>query len=138
MNKLSENEIINGGHRLMLDLVGQVLELNEMQGKDNFCRSILSSSIILSFSILESYLNYISALIIFEHKKNNYSARILNRLSQVELDLLEEKKSEFDIKKIEVRRASKSYIRIMDKLIVTPKLLAKAFAKDITIDIGVV
>jgi hypothetical protein len=136
MHKLENNEIIHSGHRLILDLVAQIIELNGIQREDKPNRSILSSSIILSFSILEAYLNYISSLIIFEHKNNAFSPKILNRLSEVELDVLEEKKSTFDIKKIKVKKTDNSYIRIMDKLIVVPKLLAKTYSKDINIDKG--
>lgn len=127
-------EVIVRGNSLILDLVGQLIELNDVQKKENPYRSILSSSITLSFSILESYLNYISSLIIFEHKKDSSISLIQNRLSEIELDLLLEKKSYFDIKKLEVKKASNSYTRIMDKLIVIPKLLAKAYKKDINID----
>lgn len=132
---ISIEEIISSGNTLIMTLLGQLRELNNLQEK-NIYKSILSSSIILSFSILEAYLNYITELIITEHNRKIASPKIINRLHDLEIDMLLEKKSIFDVKKIEVTKTDNSYIKILDKAIVVPQLLAKVYNEKLTIDKG--
>jgi len=55
------------------------------------------------------------------------SPNIINRLGDIELDVLIEKKSVFDYKKLTIKKENNSYLPILDKIIVIPKLLAKTY-----------
>ena len=126
----SIEEIISSGHMLIIDLIGQVDSLSHY--KQN--RAVLSSSVILSFSILEVYVNFISELLLTEHRREISSPQIINKLSDIELDLVQEKKSIFDYNKLIIKKTNNSYIPILDKIVVISRLLAKTYNIDFNVD----
>ena len=105
IEKLKDKEpsietIISSGHQLIIDLISQIDKIYDCDNKLLDNRGILTSSVILSFSILEVYTNFISELLITEHKREKASPKIITRLKDIELDILIEKKSVFDYKKL--------------------------------------
>ena len=139
IKKLKDKEpsietIISSGYLLIIDLISQIDKLYDCDKKLLDNRGILTSSVILSFSILEIYTNFISELLITEHKREEASPKIITRLKDIELDILIEKKSIFDYKKLTIKKENNSYIPILDKIIVIPQLLAKAYNHKFILD----
>jgi hypothetical protein len=138
---MSAYKFINIGHASCFELLSQAQNLAvqlkkkyELNEADLTTINALKTSIVMIlFSVLEGYCNFIGELIVQSSIKNVENPKTSHNLSQIEIDYLSEQKTYID--KSGTRKIKKSVFNpTLDKLFVTPLILGKIFGIDFKID----
>jgi hypothetical protein len=87
--------------------------------------ALRSSIIILQFTMLETIVNFLSELIIQTNKGLKGAPKVVNSLSQAEIDFLAEQRTFIETKTGELKIKSQIFVSTLDKLTIVPFLFSK-------------
>jgi hypothetical protein len=138
---MSDSKYVNFGHASCFELLSQAQNLS-VQLKKKYdsteeylttINALKTSIVMILYSVLEGYCNFIGDLIIKSSKKNEKELEFCYNLSQIEIDYLSEQKTYID-RSGNIKIINSVFNPTLDKLYVTPLILGKIYGLDFKID----
>lgn len=123
---------LTGGYSFACDLCSQIIQLaNLLKESDSFySRGLKMSIILMSFNLLEGYSNFLAELAIGLNEGYITGVEIKNKLNLLELDLLKEQESKYNVKKYKIETKNNKFVSTLDKLLLTLTFLSKIYGED--------